>query len=55
MLMFKMLVLQKYHSLSNEATEFQVRNRINFQQFVDLELGDDVPTPKTRWDFRQLI
>lgn len=55
MLMFKMLVVQKFHGLSDEATEYQVRDRLSFQQFLGVELGDDIPDANTLWDFRELI
>ena len=55
LLMLKMLVLQKFHGLSNDATEFQVRDRVSFQQFLGIELGDEVPDANTLWDFKELI
>ena len=50
-----MVVLQKFHGLSDAATEFQVRDRLSFQQFLGLELGDEVPDANTLWDFKELI
>lgn len=55
MLLFKMLIIQKFHGLSDMATEFQIRDRISFQQFLGLELGDEIPDANTLWDFRELI
>jgi hypothetical protein len=34
--MFKMLVLQALYSLSDEATEFQIKDRLSFQRFLGL-------------------
>jgi hypothetical protein len=37
-LMFKILVLQALYSLSDEATEFQIKDRLSFQLFLGLGL-----------------
>jgi len=37
-LMFKILVLQALYSLSDEATEFQIKDRLSFQRFLGLGL-----------------
>ena len=55
LLMFKILVLQKYHGLSDEATEVQIKDRLSFMSFLGLNLGDEVPDANTIWDFKQLI
>jgi len=55
LLMFKILILQHYHGLSDEATEEQITDRLSFQSFLDLQLGDDVPDARTIWDFKELI
>ncbi len=54
-LMFKVLVLQKYHGLSDEGTETQIKDRVSFLAFLDLRLGDEVPDANTIWDFKELI
>lgn len=54
-LMLKVLVLQKYHGLSDDETEFQIMDRFSFLQFLGLQAGDDVPDAKTIWDFKQLL
>ena len=53
--MFKILVLQAYHGLSDEATEYQIGDRLSFMTFLDLEMGDDIPDENTIWDFKELI
>lgn len=35
---FKILVLQALYSLSDEAIEFQIKNRLSFQQFLGVPL-----------------
>ena len=53
--MFKVLVLQKFHGLSDDATEEQIFDRTSFKNFVGLRIGDDIPDAKTLWDFKQRI
>ena len=54
-LMLKVLVLQKYYSLSDDEAELQIMDRYSFMQFLDLLPGDSVPDAKTIWDFRQSL
>jgi transposase, IS5 family len=54
-LMFKVLVLQKYHGLSDEQTEFQILDRFSFQRFLGLGVGDKVPDEKTVWVFKERL
>jgi IS5 family transposase len=53
--MFKALILQSLYNLSDEQTEFQIRDRLSFMRFLDLSLGDDVPDAKTLWLFREQL
>ena len=53
--MLKILVLQKHHALSDEATEAQIKDRLSFMSFLGLRLGDEVPDANTIWDFKELI
>ena len=53
--MFKVLVLQKYHGLSDEATEKEIGDRLSFLSFMNLRLGDEIPDANTIWDFKELI
>ena len=52
-LMFKVLVLQTLYTLSDDATEFQVRDRLSFMRFLGLGFEDPVPDAKTVWLFRE--
>ena len=54
-LMFKVLILQSLYNLSDEQTEFQIRDRLSFMRFLDLSLGEDVPDAKTIWLFREQL
>ena len=54
-LMFKVLVLQKFHSLSDEQSEFQISDRFSFMNFLRLHPGDAIPDARTIWDFKQAL
>lgn len=54
-LMFKVLVLQKFHGLSDEECEFQIRDRFSFMKFLELHPGDAIPDARTIWDFKQAL
>lgn len=54
-LMFKVLVLQRFHGLSDDATEEQIFDRTSFKAFLGLRIGDLIPDAKTLWDFKQRI
>jgi IS5 family transposase len=55
LLMFKVLILQSLYNLSDEQTEFQIRDRLSFMRFLGLSLGHDVPDAKTIWLFREQL
>ena len=46
-LMFKVLVVQTLYTLSDDQTEYQIKDRLSFMRFVGLELCDPVPDAKT--------
>ena len=54
-MMFKILILQKYYNLSDEQTEFQIKDRLSFMQFLGLQIGDKVPDEKTIWLFKEQL
>ncbi len=53
--MFKVLVLQASHSLSDERTEFLIKDRLSFMRFLGLGLADPVPDANTIWTFREAL
>lgn len=55
LLMFKVLVLQSLYNLSDDATEYQIRDRLSFMRFLGLTLADRVPDAKTIWLFREQL
>lgn len=55
MLMFKVLVLQALYSLSDEAIEFEIKDRLSFQRFLGLGLDGRVPDATTAWLFKERL
>lgn len=54
-LMFKALILQSLYNLSDDALEFQIRDRLSFMRFLGLSFGNRVPDAKTIWLFREQL
>ena len=54
-LMFKVLFLQTQNNLSDERTEFYLRDRLTWMRFLGLGLGDPVPDANTIWAFREAL
>jgi IS5 family transposase len=53
--MFKALLIQRFYNLSDEQTEYQINDRLSFQQFIGWTLADKVPDANTLWDFREAL
>ena len=53
--MFKILILQRYFNLSDDQTEFQIKDRLFFMDFLNLELSDKIPDAKTIWLFKERL
>jgi IS5 family transposase len=49
------LVLQQLHNLSDDRIEYQIRDRLSFMRFLNLQLEDRVPDAKTVWLFREQL
>jgi IS5 family transposase len=54
-LMFKILILQRYYNLSDGQVEYQINDRMSFMRFLDLTIADDIPDSRTVWSFREQI
>ncbi len=54
-LMFKILVLQQLHNLSDDRIEYQIRDRLSFMRFLGLQIEGRVPDAKTIWLFRERL
>ena len=55
LLMFKIIILQRYYNLSDEQTEFQIKDRLSFLDFLGLQIGDNVPDEKTICLFKESL
>ena len=54
-LMFKVLLLQAMHALSDERAEYLAKDRLSFMRFLGLGLADPVPDANTIWTFREAL
>src|ERR1700758_1922318 len=54
-LIFKALILQASHSLSDERTEYLIKDRLSFMRFLGLGLADAVPGANTIWTVRDAL
>jgi transposase, IS5 family len=54
-LMFKILILQRYYNISDDMMEYAILDRLSFMRFLDLTLADKVPDAKTIWHFREQL
>ena len=54
-LMFKILILQRYYNLSDEQLEYQINDRFSFMRFLDLTISDDIPDSRTVWKFKEQL
>ena len=53
--MFKVLVLQAHYNLSEEQTEYQIRDCLSFMRFLAFDLDQRIPDAKTIWLFREIL
>jgi IS5 family transposase len=54
-LMFKILILQRYYNVSDDQIEYQINDRMSFMRFLNLTIADDIPESKTVWNFREQL
>src|SRR3954471_2006501 len=54
-LMFKILILQRYYNVSDDAIEYAILDRLSFIRFLGLSINDPVPDAKTIWLFRDRL
>jgi len=53
--MFKILILQAMHSLSDERCEYLIKDRLSFMRFLGLGLAETVPDANTIWTFCEAL
>jgi IS5 family transposase len=54
-LMFKIMILQSLYNLSDEQTEFQIKDRLSFMQFLGLNFENSIPDEKTIWLYKEMF
>jgi hypothetical protein len=54
-LIFRVLILQSSHSLSNERTGYLIKDRLSFTRFLGLSLAQSVPDANSIWNFREAL
>lgn len=54
-MLFKILILQRYYGLGDSQVEYQIVDRTSFKIFLGLATGDKVPDEKTVWSFRERL
>lgn len=55
LMMFKLLLLQRWYDLSDPAMEEAVADRLSFRRFAGLALEDETPDHATIWRFRERL
>jgi len=54
-MMFKIMIVQRFYNLSDDQVEFQINDRMSFMRFLDLSIADDIPDSTTIWNFRETL
>ena len=54
-MLFKIMILQRYYGLGDKQIEYQIIDRTSFKNFLGLESGDKIPDEKTVWAFRERL
>jgi len=55
LMMFKVLLLQRWYGLSDPEMEAALSDRVSFMRFAGLSLRDETPDHSTIWRFRQKL
>ncbi len=52
--MIRVLFLLRLYGLSDKQIEYQVKDRTNFREFLDIENVDDIPDENTVWKYKDM-
>ena len=55
LVLFKIVLLQQWYSLSDPAAEEAVRDRMSFRRFCGVPLDEETPDHSSIWRFRQRL
>ena len=53
--MMRVLFLQRLYGLGDKQIEYQIKDRLSFREFLDIESVDDVPDEKTVWKYKDIL
>lgn len=53
--MLKVLFLQRVYNISDNQVEYQIKDRMSFREFLDIQSVDDVPDEKTVWKYKNIM
>jgi len=53
--MFKIVMLQDWNNISDESAEYLINDRLSFQRFLGMELGEKAPDANTIWLFKEQL
>ena len=53
--MLKVLFLQRLYNISDHQIEYQIKDRMSFREFLDIQSVDDVPDEKTVWKYKNIM
>ena len=51
----KVLFLQRLYNISDNQVEYQIKDRMSFREFLDIQSVDDVPDEKTVWKYKNIM
>lgn len=54
-MMFKITLMQDWNNLSDDNMEYLISDRLSFQRFLGMELGEKSPDSKTIWLFKEQL
>lgn len=55
LMMFKIIIGQRYYNLSDAQCEFQIKDRLSFMDFLGIKLTDKAPDENTIWHFKEQL
>ena len=53
--MLKVLFLQRLYNISDNQVEYQIKDRMSFREFLDIQSVEDVPDEKTVWKYKNIM
>ena len=55
LMMFRILILGALYNLSDEQLAYQIKDRLSFMRFLNVDLTDALPDAKTIWHYRETL